>query len=91
MESTSLDYIKDYNTFITFNIINILINKQHGFEFSICERNIYINKNKNILLDKDKLVVLENDSLPVSNDCRLGRYKLKNNWIELLDKDKLVV
>ena len=25
------------------------------------------------------------------NNCRLGRYKLKWNWIELLDKDKLVV
>ena len=25
------------------------------------------------------------------NDCRLGRYKLKKNWIELLDNDKLVV
>ena len=30
------------------------------------------------LLDKDKLVVVwENDLYPVSNDCRLGRYKLK--------------
>ena len=43
------------------------------------------------ILDKDKLVVLENDSLPVLNDCRLGRYKLKQNWIDLLDKDRLVV
>ena len=25
------------------------------------------------------------------NDCRLGRYKLKKKWIELLDKDKLVI
>ena len=25
------------------------------------------------------------------NDCSLGRYKLKQNWIELLDNDKLVV
>ena len=25
------------------------------------------------------------------NDCRLGRSTLKQNWIELLDKDKLVV
>ena len=47
--------------------------------------------NENILLDKDKLVVTWNDSIPVVNDCRLGRYKLKQNWIELLDKDKLVV
>ena len=60
-------------------------------EFSICERNIYINENKNILLDKDKLVVSWNDLYPVLNDCRLGRYKLKQNWIELLDRDKLVV
>ena len=29
------------------------------------------------LLDKDKLVVLENEYCPVSNDCRLERYKLK--------------
>ena len=29
------------------------------------------------LLDKDKLFVEENDPSPVSNDCRLGRYKLK--------------
>ena len=78
MESTSLDYVKDYNTFITVNIINIYIYKYSScIEFSICERNIYINKNKNILLDKDKLVVLENESSPVLNDCRLGRYKLK--------------
>ena len=77
MESTSLDYTKDYYTFITFNIINILISKQQRVKFSICERNIYINKNKNILLDKDKLVVFWNDHSPVLNDCRLGRYKLK--------------
>ena len=50
-------------------------------EFSICERNIYINKNKNILLDKDKLVVFQNDDSPVSNDCSLGRYEMSNNQI----------
>ena len=27
------------------------------------------------LLDKDKLVVSWNDPSPISNDCRLGRYK----------------
>ena len=29
------------------------------------------------LLDKNKLVVKWNEQYPVSNDCRLGRYKLK--------------
>ena len=57
MES-SLSFYKNYYTFVTFNIINIHIHKcSFCIEFSICERNIYINKNKNILLDKDKLVV----------------------------------
>ena len=43
------------------------------------------------LLDRDKLVDLKNDPPPVWNDCKLGRQKLKQNQIELLDKDKLVV
>ena len=82
MESTSLDYIKDYNTFITFNVINIQFDKcSLCIEFSICERNIYMNINENkimnILLDKDKLVVSLNDPFPVLNDCRLGRCILK--------------
>ena len=77
MESTYLCYNKDYHTFITFNIISILISKQHGIEFSICERNIYINKNKNILPDKDNFDVKWNEQKPVMNDCRLGRYTLK--------------
>ena len=37
------------------------------------------------------LKTLFNDSFPVSNDCSLGRYNLKKNWIELLDRDRLVV
>ena len=63
------------NTFITFNIINIPIEKcSFCIKYSICERNIYINKFKNNLLFNNKRVVLKNDSFPVMNDCRLGRY-----------------
>ena len=43
------------------------------------------------LLDNDKSGISKNDLSPVSIDCRLGRYKLKENLIELLDRDKLVV
>ena len=43
------------------------------------------------LLDILKLLVKWNDLSPASNDCRLGRYIVKQNWIELPDKDKLVV
>ena len=78
MDSTSLVNIKDCYTFITFNIIHIHIHKCIcSIEFPICERNIYINKNKSILLDRDKLLVFDNDPFPVMNDRSLGRYTIK--------------
>ena len=41
--------------------------------------------------DKTIFVVFSNDSSFVMNDVSLGRFMIKKDWVELLDKDKLVV
>ena len=52
------------NTIITFNIFRFHY-IEYSKEFSIFERNIYINKNKNILLDNDTFVNDQNALYPI--------------------------
>ena len=44
--------------------------------FDLIVEDIKSKQNLMELLDKDKRVVSKKESIPVSNDCRLGRYKL---------------